>query len=241
MVDDDPKCLEEMAQLCRGFGIHNRCRIETVSFSSGEAFLEAQKDDKFPVVFMDIYMDGMDGIVAALKMREHDSRCILVFLTSSMEFMPDAFSCHAFEYITKPFSRQRIEDVLKDIIKALPSASQYIEISSGRKSIPVLLDDIVSVLTDAHYLDFTLRNGSVLRSRMTVPEFLKLVEEDPRFLLVNKGIVLNADYILDFCDNCCVMENGSRFPIRVRDRMKTEQAVLQYHFEKIRSRQYHAL
>lgn len=241
LVDDDPKCLEEMTRICCEFGIRSHCRIETFSFSSGEAFLKAIKDCEFPIVFMDIYMDGINGVVAALKMREQDSRCILVFLTSSMEFMPEAFSCHAFEYITKPFSSKRVEAVLWDAVKVLPSSAKYLKISSGRKTVPVFLNDIISILTDAHYLEFTLQDGTVLRSRMTIPEFQKLVGEDPRFLLVNKGILLNADYILDFDDNCCIMENGSRFPIRVRDRLKTEQAIRQYHFEKIRSRQHHAL
>ena len=35
------------------------------------------------------------------------------------------------------------------------------------------------------------------------------------------------------------MENGAKFPIRVRDRLKIEQAVSDYHFGKIRERQAH--
>lgn len=238
LVDDDRNCLDEMTKICRDFGLENHCRIETSSFTSGEAFLSAMESASFSLVFMDVYMSGIDGIAAALKMRKKGNMCLLVFLTSSPEFMPDAFSCHAFEYVTKPFTPQRITAVLHDALRLIKPSSRYLELSNGKKTIPLLHDNILSVITDAHYLNIELTDGTSLRSRMTMSDFLHQLDGDPRFIHVNKGIVLNADYILDFEDHCCILENGARFPIRVRDRVKTEQEVRSYHFDKIRRRQY---
>ncbi len=239
LVDDEQKYLDEMAKLVRDFCTQRCCQMETVPFLTGAAFLKAFEDGGFSAVFMDIYMDGIDGVAAAMKMRGMDSRCVLVFLTSSMDFMPDAFSCHAFEYITKPFSPQRIFQVLTDILEVLPPLQKYIEVISDRKTIRVFLYEIASVITDAHYLDIALTSGETLHCRMTMPEFVELTNGDSRFLPVNKGIIVNAEYILEFEDNCCVMENGGKFPIRVRDRLKIEQAARDYHFKAIRERQAH--
>ena len=74
---------------------------------------------------------------------------------------------------------------------------------------------------------------------MTMPEFVMLTDGDSRFLAINKGIMVNADCILEFTDNCCVLENGAKLPIRVRDRLKIEQAARDYNFRKIRERQAH--
>lgn len=238
-VDDEQEYLDEMTKLVRDFCIQRCCQIETVSFLNGEDFLEAFEDGGFSAVFMDIYMNGINGVAAALKMRGIDSRCILVFLTSSMDFMPDAFSCHAFEYITKPFSPQRIFQVLTDILKVLPPLQKYIEVISNRKTVRIFLYEISSVITDAHYLDITLTDGKTLHCRMTMPEFTELIGEDSRFLPVNKGITVNAEYIVEFENNCCIMENGTKFPIRVRDRLQIEQTARDYHFRKIRERQAH--
>lgn len=239
LIDDEQKYLDEMDGLIRRFGTQHCCQIETVPFLNAEAFLEAFEESGFEAVFMDIYMDGMDGVAAALKMRDIDNRCILVFLTSSTDFMPDAFSCHAFEYITKPFSPQRIFRVLSDILEVMPPLQKYIEVVNDRKTVRIFLYEIASVITDAHYLDVTLTDGETLHCRMTMPKFLELTGGDSRFLPVNKGITVNAEYILEFENNCCVMENGARFPIRVRDRLQIEQAARDYHFEKIRERQAH--
>lgn len=239
LVDDEQNYLDEMTRLVCDFGRQHCCHMETVPFLNAEAFLETFGDGGFSAVFMDIYMDGMDGVAAAQKIRSTDSRCILVFLTSSTDFMPDAFSCHAFEYITKPFSPQRIFKVLGDILEVLPPLQKYIEIGNGRKTVQIFLDEIFFVITDAHYLDFTLSNGKIIRCRMTMPQFAGLTGGDSRFLTINKGITVNADYILEFEDNCCVLENGAKLPIRVRDRLKIEQAARDYNFRKIRERQAH--
>ncbi len=65
-------------------------------------------------------MNGMDGVSAAKKLRENNGACLLIFLTSCGERMPEAFSCHAFEYIIKPFTPERVGNVLRDAFARLP-------------------------------------------------------------------------------------------------------------------------
>lgn len=233
LVDDEQIYLDEMAGICREFAAENRLDIELSEYSDGDSFLRSKKD--FSIVFMDIYMNGSDGVLTAHKLRERDSACILIFMTTSTEHMPDAFSCHAFEYIVKPFSPLRVKEVLNDALKIIPSQAEYIELYSDRKTVRAALGEIVSAMTDAHYLEVTLSDGTSLRCRMTIGQFSE--QTDERFILINKGIIVNADYITDFENNCCILENGARFPIRVRDRLKIEQTVRDYNFDKMRKRQ----
>lgn len=235
LVDDEQAYLDEMARLCREFAAENRLDIELCEYSDGDSFLRS--DDEYSIVFMDIYMNGSDGILTAHKLRERDSGCILIFMTTSTEHMPEAFSCHAFEYIVKPLSPQRVKDVLSDALKILPSREEYIELYSDRKTVCVALGNIVFAVTDAHYLELTLSDGTSLRCRMTMGQFSEQTKEDERFILINKGIIVNADYITDFENNCCILENGVSLPIRIRDRISIEQAVRDYNFGNIRKRQ----
>jgi len=239
VVEDNRADQSALVELLRRFGMDHRCLFDIVLFSSAGAFLEALDRARFPLVFMDIYMEEMDGIAAASRLREIDKSCLLVFLTSSTEFMPDAFSCHAFEYVTKPILPERLFTVLQDAMEILDLAPKYIELVSGRRTVAVFLRDIVSAVSDAHYLNIGLTNGTEIRTRLTMQRFWEMLDQDPRFVAVNKGIVLNADCVTEIENNCCVLENGTQFPIRVRDRVKVEQAVRAYHFAKIRSSQGH--
>jgi len=237
LVDDEKNYLAEMETLCRNYKRKTGYCMKIFLFPSGEAFLYALTDIEFSIVFMDIYMGQTDGITAARKLREKNPACVLIFLTTSREFMPEAFSCHAFEYISKPIDCRQVEKTLDDAMKILPAPQKFIEITCERKTQHVLLQDIVSVTTDAHYLELSLSDGSRLRPRMTIREFKLLTGQDSRFILANRGVLLNAEHILSFEKNCCVMDSGARLPLRVKDAGHVEQAVRDYNFEVIRCRQ----
>lgn len=239
LVDDDLQCLEQMTALIRDFSRQQNCRIDVDTFQDAESFLSAGGAGTYAGVFMDIYLGngGADGIEAARRLRELDSSCLAVFLTSSEDHMPSAFSCHAFEYIVKPFSEERVFTVLKDMLAVVPEERSFIELHIGRGTVPVLEDDIVSAVSEAHYLRITLEDGREIRPRMTMREFQQLLGGNPRFLLINKGVMVNADNVVKFVDNACVLSNGAWLPVRVRSRQKIEQAVRDYNFARLRSRQ----
>lgn len=237
LVDDEQTYLDEMSALCRDFAMENGCQIETSAFPGAEAFLAAYRAGGFSMVFLDIYMNGLNGIDTARKLREEGSGSLLVFLTTSRDFMPEAFSCHAFDYLTKPLSRERAFRVLADAMKVIPPPERTIEVVCDRRTVRIPPEDIQSVVTDAHYIGITLSTGQSLRCRMTMADFLSLAGDDPRFILVNKGVLVNAGCVLDFEGGACVLSNGERFPVRVRDRQQIEQAVLDYNFDSLRRMQ----
>lgn len=237
IIEDIPQEAVRLETILKSLSEDWRTSFDISIFSSGEEFINIFEKDDFEIIFMDIYMNGMTGVETAKSLRKQDKHCILIFLTSSSEHMPDAFSCHAFEYIQKPFTTERIVQVMTEALETLPDKAQYMEIISNRQTVRVFLDEIVSAVTDAHYLDITLLGGEKLHCRMTMPEFLKQTGADHRFIPVNKGITVNAEHILEFENNCCIMENGSKFPVRVRESAVVEQMVMDYNFEKIRRRQ----
>ena len=124
VVDDEAKCRAEVENLVEAFGRENGVRLEAVPFSGGEAFLEAFERERFAIVLMDIFMEGMDGLDTAARLRELDKRCPLIFLTSSGDHLPAAFSVHAFEYILKPLTQERVDAVLRDALAILPAPSR---------------------------------------------------------------------------------------------------------------------
>lgn len=237
IVEDVPQEAVKLETILKSLSENWRTSFNISIFSSGEEFINTFKKDNFQIIFMDIYMNGMTGVETAKSLRKQDKHCILIFLTSSSEHMPHAFSCHAFEYIQKPFTTERIVQVMTEALEILPDKAQYMEIIINRQTVRVFLDEIVSAVTDAHYLDITLSDGEKLHCRMTMPEFLKKTSADSRFIHVNKGITVNAEHILEFENNCCIMENGLKFPVRVRESTIIEQIVMDYNFEKIHRRQ----
>ena len=51
--------------------------IDIFEYENGETFLTAAKECPFTVVFLDIYMNGSNGIDTAKELRRSDTDCLL--------------------------------------------------------------------------------------------------------------------------------------------------------------------
>lgn len=237
VVDDSKESASNIRMILKKFADANGLDIKVEIFMSGEEFLSAFKPNTFQIIFMDIYMGKMSGLDASKEIRKTDNICLIIFLTTSLEHMPDAFACHAFEYVIKPAYEERIFEVMSDALEVIPSVSKYIEFVSKRKNVKLLLSDVVSSVSNGHYLNICDKNNNVYPVRMTLSKFIELTKKDPRFLTVNKGILINMDYIKSIEKNSCTLTDGQMFPIKVRECALIEQKWQDYNFEQIRLEQ----
>ena len=79
---------EERLQLIRmmqNYGRRHSVEFAMETFSGGTALLDAYRSGRWDFVLLDIYMPGQDGIEVARRLREQDSECILIFVTTSLE------------------------------------------------------------------------------------------------------------------------------------------------------------
>lgn len=70
------------------------------------------------VVFMDIGIQGENGIECARIMTDMAPKTKIIFATAHTEYMSEAFELYAFDYLVKPFDVSRVDRTL-DRIRAL--------------------------------------------------------------------------------------------------------------------------
>ena len=108
IVDDKLTEQNKLSNFIASWASENNLPAEICTYQSGESFSRAIQSRSFDIVFMDIIMDGKNGIEAARSLRETNLSTLLIFITSSREFMAQAFPCHAFDYVIKPYPAERI-------------------------------------------------------------------------------------------------------------------------------------
>ena len=91
----DAQRLEGLLRLAFGNGYILVCD----HFESADAFLQAFPSRAYQAVFLDICMEGTNGIDTARTLRRTDPDLPLVFVTSSPEYVWDAFPVHPFDYL----------------------------------------------------------------------------------------------------------------------------------------------
>lgn len=226
LTDDLPEERIKIQKLVKDYAAAKHIHIDVSLFGSAEELLRDYRPYRYTAIFLDIFMDGMNGIEAARKIREVDLNALIVFLTSSNEHMRDGWRLHVFEYVEKPVSEDRLFPVLDDIRARITRADgpRFSFLSQGaEQSVPY--DKLVMVGTDAHnYLEVTDHSGETMQTRMTFAEASEILLKDKRFLQVRRGVIVNMAFIQCFDDSLCFLSVGSPVPITSRNRNKLEKS-----------------
>ena len=88
--------------------------VDIFEYENGETFLTSAKECPFTVVFLDIYMNGSNGIDTAKELRRSDTDCLLIFTTTSTDHALEGFQVRALHYLVKPYSENDISVLADD-------------------------------------------------------------------------------------------------------------------------------
>ena len=128
-------------------------KIEIEFYADAKGILSASFDSD--ILFLDIQMPGMDGMGAARMLRSSGKKTVIVFVTALEDQVFNAFDVGAFNYIVKPFTNNKIKEVIKKaviqaedqrLVEAAISeqeeAGRTITVKSGGTNTRVILSEV---------------------------------------------------------------------------------------------------
>ena len=240
LVDDMPGELARFSEIIEEYRKEHSTPVELKTFNSAEALLSIYHPLQYTLIFMDIYMNGMSGVEAVEKIRETDKETLIVFLTTSEDHTLDAFKVHAYQYIIKVPEKETLKTNIRHVIDdvaafhSISEAGINIAIEGNEQTFP--FSGIVYAQSDKNYIRITDRHGQTFLTRMTFSGIRSLLEQDNRFLQINRGIIINMDYIDTFGKDICDLHGGFHLPINVREQKKLNQIRRNYVFSKLHKR-----
>lgn len=209
------------------------------SYADGEEMLKDFEPKKFQLVFMDIIMENLNGVQTARQLRAEDTELLIVFMTTSREYAFETFPIHPFDYVVKPYSYKEVEKVLEEAVRVLTASDPAVTIKVAHSEYTIPMRLISSVVSQAHTVEINLTDGKCVLSNMKFKEVEELFKEDSRFLLCNRGIIVNMSQISSQENGVFIMKNGARYPIRVNGRSKITGAFSQYLISSMRAGKLH--
>jgi two-component system LytT family response regulator len=81
----------------------------------GSAALRLFEEQRPDVVFLDVEMPHVTGVECAKRIADINPKTVILFATAHEEYMPEAFSVYAFDYLVKPFRLERLNRTLERI------------------------------------------------------------------------------------------------------------------------------
>lgn len=232
IVDD----LQMDRQILQGFisryCLENRICFSSREFESGEALLTVFEQKKFDVIFLDIYMNGIDGIETAQRIRKIDDSCLLIFTTTSRQHAVKSYRVRAFDYIVKPYDYAQFEEVMGLLKNALMKWANYIEVKEGRTTIKILLRDIIYTDYNNHYIQIHTKER-MIKTYMNFSSFSQMLEPYKNFMCCYRNCMINMDQVGSIDARDFVMKNGERVPIAKLKRTEIRQQFADYMFHKL--------
>lgn len=221
-VCDDEKVIRDQIEL---FIREQKNEYSVVHYDSGERLLSNGKF--FDLVFLDIQMEGRNGIDIARELRSRKKCNVLIFVTGAKEYVFEAFDVSAFHYLLKPLEERKFTEIFnraKALIDKSKSEEALILKSKG-KYIRIYRDNILYIESRARKVEVHTVTGieELYASMASLEE--KLGE---MFYCCYKGIIVNLAYIEEYDREKVVLTNGEILYLSRRKYSEFVKVYLQY-------------
>lgn len=170
------------------------------NFDSGEALL--QSGQHFDILFLDIEMNGLNGIETAKEINRKNRDTIIFIVTAYQKYLDAAMDLDIFRYIDKPINQQRVYAGLDKAVDFL---------NHNRITFKTRDDGFVYVRkSDIIYVEVTAKNVYVVTSdkKYSAREKMDYFKEKlstPDFVIPHHSYIVNLNFVIQFKRNSLQM------------------------------------
>jgi len=198
IVEDEFLAREELK-----YFIKNYSSIEIVDeFEDGIDVLKFIQKNEVDIIFLDINIPSLDGVLLAKNISKFSSKPHIVFITACKEHAIEAFEIEAFDYILKPYHESRIVSMLrkleitnnheKDSLHK-NSMTNKINLWKNEKIIVVDLDDICYCIAKER-VTYVFTKDEEYSVGVSITEFYNSLPKD-RFFRCHRSYIVNITKI----------------------------------------------
>ena len=201
IIDDESIFREQIKEILQKYMDERGRAYEIDTFSSGKEFIEQGVEMvKYKIVFLDINMEELDGIMTAKKIRENSRDMFIVFITAFINYTLEGYKVDAVRYILKEdkgmdASIYECLDVIDEKMNYKSSKKQF-NFKEGIRN--VSLERILYIESNLHILEFYVMEERLKKYRL--PGTLNKLEDELEgedFLRVHQSYLVNMRFIKD--------------------------------------------
>lgn len=217
VCDDENLFAERLKELISGYMMEKGLVFEIDTYSSGEALLELGIEVvRYTVVFLDINMDRVDGIMTAEKIRKVSREVFIVFVTAYVDYSLEGYRLDVIRYLLKGNVnfQSKVNECMDAIIDKMDYSVTKREFGfkEGRKEIS--LERLLYIESNLHILEFHVMEDDM--KVYTMYETLNVLEAGLAkndFIRIHQSYLVNAKHIRNVVRCKVILTNGVELPI----------------------------
>lgn len=203
IVDDEKLIREHIKTLIKNKQVE--CLIDT--YSAGEELLRTDKC--YDMVFLDIQMEGINGIETARVLRQKTEDAVLIFITGVKEYVLDAFDVAAFHYLIKPIDEQKFADVFKRAVLEVGKKKQQVNgqlfVKTRYRNVTLAQNDVLYIESRGKKVEIHTKTD-VIDAYAGIGELEKQLKQN--FYRCHRGYLVNLAFIMEYSNDSITLNNG---------------------------------
>ncbi len=204
--------------------------FEITAFSSGAELCAALDAGKyFDLVYMDIEMDDVDGIMAGKVLREKhgNDSTLLIYVSNYTKYHGQLFDVQPFQFIGKPIDAEEFTRKLKLAVKRIESGNEVFTVKKGRGYFNIKKKDIISLESQRHNMILKVSGGDDVAYRGSFKdESAKL--NNTFYIQTHAAFIVNINHVLSFHGTYMIMDDGSIVPVSRRRARDVKRAFMDF-------------
>jgi len=216
IVEDRPEDLGRLSDLLAEEAREREWAYMMEAYPSGEAFLAAA--GKFDIVFLDVIMDGIDGLETARRFRDKGGSALIVFVTVEADYAVEGYEVEAAAFLVKPAKKDGLHRVLDRLERKITARKHkkgpLVALAPG---LEIPAGSLVYAAIADHYLKVYV-SGNVFSPNLSIEELRARLPDDGRFVECSRGVLVNLDHVSKVDAKAVTMDDGTRLPVSRRRR-----------------------
>ena len=227
ICDDKEMIVKELYKQLHHLMRKSSIEFKILPFISPIRLLECP--ESIHILFLDIDMPQMNGLLAAKKASEKWNDIKIIFLTAHIEYVQSAFKVKTFRYLLKTFKMEDIREALYEAMDVLLERNFKL-IKVQDKVIQINIPEIyyIEALGDQ---SAAFRENDYIISNVTLKEWC--ADNYPDLYRCNKNYIVNFLHV-DKIKDKVFLTNGKELPVAVRKRRQIKEAYYSYREERAR-------
>ena len=179
ILEDQEVDSKRLRGFLKRYGEEHGVELTATVYRDGTELLDGYEGG-FDLLFMDIELPQMNGMITAERVREMNEQIPIIFTTNMAQYAIKGYEVGALGFMVKPISYVLFENYLTKALAICRRneqlrASSTVKLGNGSSFRQLNMDEIVCIVKDRNYLVYRLSSGEEIRERGAMKDVL------PRF------------------------------------------------------------
>ncbi len=213
------------------YGEESKYDFDIIKFENGETMLNDFDKNQHRILFLDIYMNKINGVEVAKEIRNFDEDCKIIFTTISDSHKGEGFDVHATHYLVKPITYEKVLECMKRCKDLFNNEIKYLQVMVNRQNLSIPLNVI--------YFIEAVRNGVIICHKGGKVKAYEPITEianklnDKCFIGCHRGFIVNLAHVKNILEDSFLMINGDYIPIRQTKRAEVKKQYNDYFLDSL--------